>query len=260
MDHDRRLRAEALENEPALGGASLVWGYDDVRDEPAIDDLQVSREASAAPSAAIGEEPALAEWSTTRQTDADDLDTYGTVYRRRRAETSLASRTLGLALIVVGMIPLPLVGIFVLQLSGATVLRAVALTMLFPLVLEILKPAVGLALVEGKPWIVAGRASLVVAHMIGGLGFGVFLYGLLEIGPLLFGLTYSPLRLFASMALHGTTALVSGLGVAQVWKRTDSEGRPPVIRVALPYVASAVALHAVYSLAVWVLADSTWAF
>ncbi len=158
------------------------------------------------------------------------------------------------------MVPLPVVGMFILQAGGTPFFRAIAATMLLPIVLEVLKPVAGLAIVEGRPWLIPDRASLVGAHVVGGLGFGVVLYGLITLGPILVGLSYSPVRLAVAMGLHGITALVSGLGVAKVWTTTHTEGTRPVLKAALPYVLSAVAMHAAYGVIVVAIADSTWAF
>ena len=249
MDHDRRLRDEGLENEPALGGANLLWGYDDVRDEPG---LVESGADSGNPHDALGDEPALA--------DTVGLDTYGSLYRRRRAEVPATGKGLTLGLIATAMVPLPIVGIFILQAGGTPFFRAIAATVLLPVVLEVLKPAAALAVIEGRPWLISDRASLVGAHVVGGLGFGVVLYGLIALGPLLVGVSYSPIRLGVAMALHSLTALISGLGVAKVWAVTDEQGTPPVLRAAVPYVLAAVAVHAAYGIFVLTVADSSWAF
>ncbi len=255
MDHDRRLRDESLEHEPALGGANLQWGYDDVRDQPALGSGAADSDL---PYAAIGDEPALT--SADQLLTADGLATYGTLYHRRRAEASGTRQGLMLGLIATAMVPLPLVGLIILQISGAPFFRAIAATVLLPLVLEVLKPAVGLAVVEGRPWLIPDRASLISAHVIGGLGFGMMLYALVTLGPLLLGLSYSPIRLLVAMVLHAVTALVSGWGAAKVWHTTDTNGTAPALRGAIPYVAAAVALHAAYGVVVLIVADTTWAF
>lgn len=262
MGYDRRLGKKGLENEPALGATHLVWGYDDVRDEPAQGS---GSQSQSLPSGALGDEPALAGLAPPDSDGPVDSDgsgsgTYGTVYRKRRVEVTYTSQLVVLSLIAVGMIPLPLVGLFVFQVTGTAVFRVLAVTMLFPVVLEMLKPVVGLAVVEGRPWLVPGRVLLVAAHVVGGIGFGAVLYGLRDIGPLLLGLAYSPVRLLVAMTLHGATAFVSGLGVARVWKSVDDGGAPPVLRTAVPYLVGAVGLHAAYSVAVWAVADSSWAF
>lgn len=249
MDHDRRLREEGLENEPALGGGDLLWGYDDVRDEPALVSRPDGRDL---PQGAIGDEPAL--------DGADGLATYATLYRERRAAARPLHQGLALGLIATGMIPLPLVGLFVLSAGGGAVFRAIAATVLLPLLLEVLKPVVALAVVEGRPWLVPDRGTLIGAHVLGGLGFGVVLYGLVALGPLLVGLSYSPGRLAAAMLLHAVTALVSGIGVARVWQEAHVAGTRPQLRGVIGWLGGAVAIHAAYGAVVLVLADSSWAF
>ena len=248
MDHDRRLRDE-LEHEPALGGANLQWGYDDVRDEPALGS-------------------GAADWTFLPQRSATSRPYVGRSLTHGRRIGYLwhplpssprgglgTSQGLMLGLIATAMVPLPLVGLIILQISGAPFFRAIAATVLLPLVLEILKPAVGLAVVEGRPWLIPDRASLISAHVIGGLGFGMMLYALVTLGPLLLGLSYSPIRLLVAMVLHAVTALVSGWGAAKVWHTTHTTGTAPALRQAIPYVAAAVALHAAYGVAVLIVAD-----
>lgn len=139
----------------------------------------------------------------------------------------------------------------------------IALVVLGPMAEEMLKISLLLWLVEVRPWLVPGPASLVLAAAIAGLGFAAVenvlyleLY-LPDAGPGLAAWRWS-----VCVALHTVCSMIAGFGLARVWQRSRRDGVAPEVARAFPFLVTAMVVHGLYNAAVtaWSMVASPDAF
>lgn len=117
-----------------------------------------------------------------------------------------------------------------------------------PTVEEVMKVAAVVYLIERRPWLLPGAASVVVAAVAGALGFAI-------IENLLYLLVYIPdptptiiaWRWTVCTAMHMSATAIAAVGLVRLWRRAMTRMQPVELAMALPYLAAAIAVHGAYN-------------
>lgn len=236
MDDADRLRREGLLDEPALFTTERV--HDRIESEPMATGIVPNADD---PMAAVGDEPALA--------GTHGLASFATLYPVRRANSSSSMQWWTVLGMIVVSGPMALIGALYGSFSTAGFAGLIAIVLVAPISEEILKAAVPLFVAERKPWLIPHAAVIPVATLAAGLVFAAVenvLYLRFYIANPSVDVTVW--RWVFGPALHGTAALISGLGIAKMWRTAHTTLRPPDLGLAAPYLIAAVILHGSYNL------------
>ncbi|NQT53907.1 PrsW family intramembrane metalloprotease [bacterium] len=176
----------------------------------------------------------------------DDALTYERWFERRHVETGLVkswSVTLAIAL-AAG--PWAVLGAF--WGSGATLFSVVAMVAVGPVVEEMMKVAVGLWVVERKPYLFLTSTQVMLCALCGGLVFAA-------IENVLYLHVYIPnpsdwlvrWRWTVCVALHVGCSAIAGMGIMRMWRDGMKRRARPRLSLAFPYLTLAAIIHGTYN-------------
>lgn len=177
----------------------------------------------------------------------DEALTYARWLEHGIANTSTATSwrvTLGLAAISG---PCSIVGTFLMgqPVSGSAV---VLMTLIGPLIEEVMKAAATLWAAEKRPFFFKSSIQILVCMSFSGLCFAA-IENLLYINVYIPNPSYGIVvwRWTICVALHVGCALISGVGIAKMWRRTMESRTRPRLSIAAPYMLTAFAVHGIYN-------------
>ncbi len=195
----------------------------------------------------VGDEPGLPE--------SADVPAYRDFYRQKRNGTKPIHQSFAMlaAMLLSGLAAV--IGTFIgspFTTFGA--LGFLAIVTIGPAVEEVMKIAGVLYLAERRPWLIPSRYWPLAIATLSGLVFAA-IENVLYINVYFpnEGADFIALRWTVGPALHITTAVISSIGVSRMWARTDTEGEPPSMSLARPFLIAAAVVHGMYNLAAVVL-------
>lgn len=126
--------------------------------------------------------------------------------------------------------------------------RLALLVLIAPLTEEIMKAAIAMWVVEVKPYLFRSSAQIMLCMMTSGIVFAA-------IENLLYLNLYIPdpapdvvaWRWSVCLVLHGGCAAISGIGLVHVWRDCMNRRHRPSMKLAMPFLTSAVVTHAIYN-------------
>lgn len=234
---------DAIENEPALGGAPADHGDSNrLEDEPvradAVDDEPLEH--------SVADEPALG-W---RPVVARDVPGYADLLEARMASTGAGPRLLAWLLVAAVAGPLAVVGALVEGVAHLNRPALLAFVVFGPVVEEMLKIGLLLWLVERRPWLVWGVAGIVSAAAASGAGFAAvenLLY--LHVSVPDADAALVRWRWTVCLGMHFGCTLIASIGIVRMWRSVIAERRPARTAIAYPWLVAAMVVHGLYNLA-----------
>jgi len=154
------------------------------------------------------------------------------------------------------------VGAFIEESRGASPLLVILLA---PTIEEVLKPSGVIWIFEKRPHFFLSAGHVVLLCVVGALVFAT-LENLLYIYVYLPGSAVAAaerggfirFRFLVCTALHVTCSAIMGVGLARQLRRIRKEGVEFDMERSLPYIITAIAIHAQYNLAVTILESAGW--
>lgn len=187
---------------------------------------------------------------------------YATWLAQKRAATTAASSwtAVALAAAVAGLFGI-LGTLFKGPFLGATgpMLPFLPMVLFAPLIEEVMKIAAAAYLVERKPFLLRTPGQILFVGVAGGFGFAT-IENVLYLAVYISNPTMTTVlwRLIVCTALHVCCSWVAAQGLANVWRRTISEGRPPRMGLAVRPLITAIMIHAGYNAGVLVWGSRFW--
>lgn len=178
------------------------------------------------------------------------IPSYQDFYVSQRGSTAPAKRLLAMVAAIVFSGLAAIAGTFLGSgTASAGFLGIIAVVTLGPAIEEVMKIAGILYLAERRPWLIPSWHWLILIAATSGLVFAA-------IENLLYINVYFPneaadfatMRWILGPTLHITTALISSIGVARMWRNTHDQGHPPNMAIARPFLITAAVVHALYNL------------
>lgn len=251
MDDSRRLRAEGLDAEPALAGATAAKPQPGAPARPPTDLKAPDIEHT------VWNEPSLVASGATAP---DGQLTYARWLDAESARFTWAQSfwvTVGLAL-VAG--PFGVLGAFVSgPSSGLSAFGLLAVVVVGPVTEEITKIAGALWVVEKRPYWFKSMLQVLLCAGAGGLAFAaienlIYIY-LYNPGG---GAEFRAWRWTICTALHVNCSMIAGWGLVRIWHKAISTRTRPELRLGMPLFALAMITHGLYNLSVTVAEVAGW--
>ena len=212
----------ASRNDPHVDILHSVW------DEPAVP--QTLTRLSQGPAAALPARFDYRNWLTGRI-----------------ASRSLTSTWLFTILVALAAGPWAIFGALLEQftLGGH---RLLLLVFIAPLTEEVMKAAIAMWVVEVKPYLFRSPMQIMLCMISSGIVFAV-IENLLYLNLYITSPTPDVIawRWSVCVFLHAGCAAISGIGLVYVWRDCMQHQRRPTMKLAMPFLTSAIVTHAAYN-------------
>ncbi len=131
---------------------------------------------------------------------------------------------------------------------GQTVFSILALVLFGPIVEEMMKNAVGLYVVEKRPFLFRSPGQIAVCALAGGFAFAV-LENLLYFGVYIPSPSIALVkwRWTVCVAMHMGCSLIVGMGLIRIWRDAWQRLGRPRITLGFPFIVAAAITHGTYN-------------
>ena len=172
--------------------------------------------------------------------------TYRRWLEKRRGQVSPAKSWMVTFLVVLVAGPWAFLGAF--WGRGQTAFSIVALVLFGPIVEEMMKNAVGLYVVEKRPFLFRSSGQIAVCALAGGFVFAA-LENLLYLGVYTSSASIALVqwRWTVCVAMHMGCSLIVGMGLIRIWRDTWQRLARPRITLGFPFIVAAVIAHGAYN-------------
>ena len=251
----RRTRNQSVFDEPHHRGDEFAPDPNEARVDAAMAGARGESESQRVEHG-VWDEPAIMALGSA---PPDDAVTYAVWLNRSRQGVSVWTTWGSTILLALCAGPLAVFG--ALWGSGGTWFSLMALVVFGPAVEEVMKTAAVAYVIEKKPYLFGSRVQILLCVLASGVAFAA-IENALYLG------VYIPdpseelvrWRWTVCVAMHAGCCLITGLGLARMWKSACDTSTKPEVSTGFPYLLVAVVVHGSYNVFAIVLSATSFQF